>query len=80
MFNMKELTEKKTGLQLKEVKQIEVNKTYFNGYWSKCYTLLSIRSHAIWGETYTIQWEDGSTVNHSTPFDYKNDFEVIDGL
>lgn len=77
MFNMKELTEKKTGLKLKEVTTIEVNKTYFNGYWSKCYTLLEIKPHAIWNEVYTVQWEDGSIVTHSTQFDYKNDYEVI---
>lgn len=77
MFNMKELTEKKTGLQLKEVKQIEVNKTYFNGYWSKTYKLLEIKPHAIFNECYLIQWEDGSIVTHSTQFDFKNDFEVL---
>lgn len=75
-----EIVEKKTGLKLKEATKNEIGKTYLCGYWKKTYKVLDIQKHDIYGESYTVEWEDGRIGSHSTRFDPKEDFEVIGGI
>lgn len=71
--------EHQTGLKLKEATKNEIGKIYYCGYWATTYTVLNITTHEIWGEVYTVQWQDGRIGTHSTRFDPDSDFEVIGG-
>jgi len=48
---------------------------YWSGYWQSVYTVTGIDDrHGWWGERLlTVQWPDGHSTTHSTPWDERRD-------
>lgn len=72
----------KYGFTLKELPQnvqYEIGKTYWCGYWERCYTVLDVKLAGKNLDSVTVQWQDGTRVVHRTCLNPYQDWELICG-